>query len=88
MREKVKLKYEKKEGKGLRKLVKNMTPREHRAVLKKWKEHCTVCRAKRLRLKTPVPVQISPAPNPVVSSASLQQRKKKPQRDVRSLIGK
>lgn len=88
MREKVKLKYEKKEGKGLRKLVKNMTPRAHRAVLKKWKEHCTVCRAKRLRLKTPVPVQISPAPSPVVSSASLQQRKEKPQRDVRSLIGK
>lgn len=102
MREKEKLKYEKKKEKGLRKLVKNMTPREHRAALKKWKEHCTVYRAKRLRLKsatntflrentplsdpdvdtppsrpcTPVPVQISPAPSPAVTSASLQQRKK------------
>lgn len=29
-----------------------MTPREHRVALKKWKEHCTVYRAKRLRLKS------------------------------------
>lgn len=52
MREKEKLKYQKKKDKGLRKLVKDMTPREHRAALKKWKEHCTVYRAKRLRLKS------------------------------------
>ncbi|XP_049871225.1 uncharacterized protein LOC126373477 [Pectinophora gossypiella] len=52
MREKEKLKYQKKKEKGLRKLVKDMTPREHRAALKKWKEHCTVYRAKRLRLKS------------------------------------
>lgn len=51
MREKEKLKYQKKKENGLRKLVKDMTPREHRAALKKWKEHCTVYRAKRLRLK-------------------------------------
>ncbi|CAG9790206.1 unnamed protein product [Diatraea saccharalis] len=29
-----------------------MTPRDHRAALKKWKEHCTVYRTKRLRLKS------------------------------------
>nr|CAH7719872.1 unnamed protein product [Callosobruchus chinensis] len=51
MREKEKLKYQKKKEKGLRKLVKDMTPREHRSALKKWKEYCTVYRAKRLRLK-------------------------------------
>lgn len=98
MREKEKLKYQKKKEKGLRKLVKDMTPREHRSALKTWKEHCTVYRAKRQRLKSvtntfvrentplsdtsptrpanPVRVQISPAPSPAVSSASLQQRKK------------
>ncbi|KAJ8720618.1 hypothetical protein PYW08_006083 [Mythimna loreyi] len=52
MREKEKLKYQKKKEKGSRKLVKDMTPREHRAALKKWKEHCTVYRTKRLRLKS------------------------------------
>ncbi|VEN36771.1 unnamed protein product, partial [Callosobruchus maculatus] len=51
MREKEKLKYQKKKEKGLRKLVKDMTPREHRSALKNWKEYCTVYRAKRLRLK-------------------------------------
>lgn len=52
MREKEKLKYQNKKEKGLRKLVKDMTPREHRAALKKWKEHCTVYRTKRQRLKS------------------------------------
>ncbi|KAL4706153.1 hypothetical protein ACJJTC_013618 [Scirpophaga incertulas] len=51
MREKEKLKYQKKKEKGLRKLVKDMTPREHRATLKKWREHCSNYRTKRLRLK-------------------------------------
>ncbi|CAH1965064.1 unnamed protein product [Acanthoscelides obtectus] len=46
MRIKEKLKYERKKEKGLRKLAKDMTSREHRAALKKWREHCAAYRAK------------------------------------------
>ncbi|CAH2014946.1 unnamed protein product [Acanthoscelides obtectus] len=46
MRIKEKLKYERKKEKGLRKLAKDMTSREDRAALKKWREHCAAYRAK------------------------------------------
>lgn len=52
IREKVKLQYQTKKVKGLRKLLKDMTPRDHRSALKKVLEHCTVYRANRLRLKS------------------------------------
>nr|CAI5825840.1 unnamed protein product [Callosobruchus analis] len=48
MREKDKLKYQKKKIKRLRNLAKDMTPREHRSALKNWKEYCTVYQTKRL----------------------------------------
>lgn len=47
LREKECLKYLKKKEKGTRKLVKNMTPREHRDAKKKWKKHCTKYRNKK-----------------------------------------
>lgn len=75
MREKEKLEYQKKKEKGLQKLVKNMTPREHRAALKKWKEHCTVYRAKRLRLKSVTNIfvrQNTPISDPEVDTPPLR----------------
>ncbi|GBP62336.1 Major facilitator superfamily domain-containing protein 12 [Eumeta japonica] len=45
LREKERLKYLKKKEKGTRKLVENMTPREHRDAKKKWKVHCTKYRS-------------------------------------------
>ncbi|XP_022819027.1 uncharacterized protein LOC111353248 [Spodoptera litura] len=47
LREKERLKYLKKKEKGTRKLVENMTPREHRDAKKKWKQHCTKYRSKK-----------------------------------------
>ncbi|KAK9875352.1 hypothetical protein WA026_007750 [Henosepilachna vigintioctopunctata] len=51
MEEKERQKYQKKKEKGTRKLVKDMSPREHKAVKKTWKEHCTKYRAKKKNLK-------------------------------------
>lgn len=51
LREKERIKYLKKKEKGTRKLVKNMTSREHREAKKKWKEHCTKYRSKRKVLR-------------------------------------
>lgn len=52
IKEKEKLKYQEKKETDLRKLVEDVTPCEHKAALKKWKEHYTVYRAKRNRLKS------------------------------------
>ncbi|XP_060806067.1 uncharacterized protein LOC132902972 [Amyelois transitella] len=51
MKEKERLKYQKKKEKGLRKLVRDMTPREHRTAKKNWKKHCTDYRARKKTLK-------------------------------------
>ena len=42
-----KFKYLKRKEKGTRKLVVNMTPREHQEAKKKWREHCTKYRNKK-----------------------------------------
>lgn len=47
LREKEHLKYLKKKERGTRKLVDNMTPREHREAKKKWREHCSKYRNKK-----------------------------------------
>lgn len=51
IKEKERQKYQKKKEKGTRKLVKDMSRREHKAVKKTWKEHCTKYRAKKKNLK-------------------------------------
>lgn len=51
LREKERLKYLKKKEKGTRKLVKDMTPREHREAKKKWREHCNKYRSKKKVLR-------------------------------------
>lgn len=51
LKEKERLKYLKKKEKGTRKLVDNMTPREHREAKKKWREHCSNYRNKKKQLK-------------------------------------
>ncbi|KAL4714255.1 hypothetical protein ACJJTC_009607 [Scirpophaga incertulas] len=51
MKEKERQKYQKKKEKGTRKLVQDMSRREHKAVKKTWKEHCTKYRAKKKNLK-------------------------------------
>ncbi|CAH1990775.1 unnamed protein product [Acanthoscelides obtectus] len=51
LREKGHLKYLKKEkDKGTRKLIKGMTPREHREAKKKWRENCSAYRNKKKAL--------------------------------------
>lgn len=47
LRETERLKYLKKKEKGTRKLVENMTPRQHREAKKTWKKHCTKYRNKK-----------------------------------------
>lgn len=47
LREKERLKYLKKKEKGTRKLVENMTSREHREAKKKWRKHCRKYRNKK-----------------------------------------
>lgn len=47
LREKERLKYLKKKEKGTRKLVENMTSREHREAKKKWRKHCKKYRNKK-----------------------------------------
>ncbi|KAF5270970.1 hypothetical protein FQA39_LY08273 [Lamprigera yunnana] len=51
MKEKERRKYQKKKEKGTRKLVKDMSRREHKAVKKVWKEHCSKFRAKKKVMK-------------------------------------
>ncbi|XP_055836988.1 uncharacterized protein LOC129905538 isoform X2 [Episyrphus balteatus] len=46
LREKERQKYLKKKEKGLRKVVKDMTYREHKTVKRTWKKHCATYRAK------------------------------------------
>ncbi|CAG9787380.1 unnamed protein product [Diatraea saccharalis] len=47
MREKERLKYIIKKEKGIRKLVKDMNPREHKSVKKAWREYSARNRAKK-----------------------------------------
>lgn len=51
MKEKERQKYKKKMEKGTRKLVKDMSRREHKAAKKTWKEHCSKYRAKKKVMK-------------------------------------
>ncbi|KAF5299157.1 hypothetical protein FQA39_LY02330 [Lamprigera yunnana] len=51
MKEKERRKYQKKKEKGTRKLVKDMSLREHKAVKKVWKEHCSKFRVKKKVMK-------------------------------------
>lgn len=51
MKEKERQKYQKKKEKGKRKLVKDMSRREHKAVKKVWREHCSKYRVKKKVVK-------------------------------------
>lgn len=51
LREKERLKYQKKKEKGIKKLVKDMTPREHREAKKKWKVYAAKHRNKTKALR-------------------------------------
>ncbi|CAG9574155.1 unnamed protein product [Danaus chrysippus] len=51
MKEKERLKYQKKKEKGSIKLVKDMSRREHKAAKKTWKERCTKYRQKKRAMK-------------------------------------
>lgn len=51
MKEKERQKYQKKKEKGTRKLVKDMSRREHKAAKKTWKEHCSKYREKKKAMK-------------------------------------
>lgn len=51
MIEKERQKYQKKKEKGTRKLVKDMSRREHKAAKKTWKEHCSNYRSKKQAMK-------------------------------------
>lgn len=58
LREKERLKYIKKKEIGKRKVVADMTPREHREAKKKWKEHCSTYRNKKKHLKNSTEIYI------------------------------
>lgn len=47
LKEKERLNYQRKKEKSIRKLVKYMSRREHKAVTKEWRKHCATYRAKK-----------------------------------------
>lgn len=51
LKEKERRNYQRKKEKGTRKLVKDMSRREHKAVTKEWRKHCATYRAKKKALK-------------------------------------
>ncbi|CAG9577524.1 unnamed protein product [Danaus chrysippus] len=76
MKEKERLKYQKKKEKGSIKLVKDMSRREHRAAKKTWKERCTKYHSTTgPTLECPAPLRSSE--NALVEARKKQARKKR-----------